>query len=284
MPTPGNVRPLAGHIGAEIAGVDLRRIDGDDVRLIREAWLAHQVLFFPRQGLSADELGRAASRFGEIEPPHSGLVRHPDNPGVMLARTTKGAGSGRYNAIWHSDVSFEAAPPMASMLQAESVPAVGGDTLFASMYAAWEALSDRLKTAVEGLEALHDGVPNFTAYLLDPETPDGPERLRRLKAEQPGAAHPLVVRHPETGRRALFVNRAFTQRILGLPEIESRGLLDLLFDHSEQASFQCRWRWAEGDIAFWDNRCAMHYAAMDYGMADRLMTRVTLKGAPPKGV
>ena len=276
-----SIRPLTGHIGAEIKGIDLARLTAGGAKAIRAAWLEHKVLFFPRQGLSPDELVRTAALFGEIDPPHPGLERHPDNSDVMIAASRRGEGGGKYNDVWHSDVSFDETPPAASMLQAETVPPVGGDTLFISMQAAWEALAAPLKKAVEGLAALHDGIPNFTPYLLDPGTPDGPERLRGLKSRLAGCVHPLVVRHPETGLKALFVNRAFTQRIQGLSEIESRGLLGLLFDHCEQESFQVRWSWSKGDIAFWDNRCTMHYAAKDYGLHDRIMNRVTLKGSRP---
>jgi taurine dioxygenase len=277
----GNIRPLTGFIGAEIAGMDLRRIGPAEVSAIRDAFREHQVLFFPRQNLSPDDLVAAASRFGEIDPPHGGLRHHPDNPNVMTAITVKGQGGGKFNAIWHSDVTFDEAPPMASMLQAVTLPPLGGDTLFISMYAAWERLSPVLQNAVEGLEALHDGVPDFTRYLLDPGTPNGPERLEKMRAEKPGFVHPLVVRHPESRRKALFVNRAFTQQIIGLPEIESRHLLNLLCEHCEQATHQVRWHWNQGDIAFWDNRCTMHYAAMDYGDHERVMHRVTLKGTRP---
>ena len=281
MAVTGNIRPLAGHIGAEISGIDLRHLDDGKVTALRETWLEHKVLFFPRQELSADELVRVASCFGEIDPPHSGLERHPDNPAVMIAASRKGDGGGKFNAIWHSDVTFDETPPAASMLRAETLPPVGGDTLFTSMEAAFDALSERLKTAIEGLEAFHDGIPNFTPYLLDPGTPDGPRRLENLKREHTGCVHPVVVRHPETGRRSLFVNRAFTQRILGLPDIESRGLLNLLIEHCEQASFQMRWSWSRGDVALWDNRCTLHYAAFDYGRHDRIMHRVTLRGSRP---
>jgi taurine dioxygenase len=277
----GNVRPLTGHIGAEIGGIDLKTLDDAAVAAIRAAWLEHKVVFFPRQELTADELVGVARRFGEIEPPHAGLRRHPDNDDVLLLETHRKAGDGRYNDIWHSDVTFAERPPMASMLHAVKLPAVGGDTLFSSMTAAWDALSEPLKRAVEGLEAYHDGIPNFTAYLSDPGQPNGRERLARMRQTEPGAVHPVVRRHPETGRRALFVNRAFTTRILGLSEIESRGLLDLLIEHCEQSSFQMRWRWTEGDVALWDNRHALHNAAFDYGDEHRVMHRVTLKGDRP---
>jgi len=281
MTNLGNIRPLTGFIGAEIGGIDLRAVGPEEVSAIRGAWLEHQVLFFPGQHLSPDELVAAGAKFGEIDPPHGGLEHHPDNRNVMLAVSRNGEGGSKYNDIWHADVTFDTTPPMASMLQAVTLPPLGGDTLFASMYAAWDALSPNLQNAVEGLQAFHDGVPNFMPYLLDPGTVNGPERLRKLKAEQPGAIHPLVVRHPETDRKALYVNRAFTARIMGMSEIESRNLLNLLVEHCEQPSFQVRWRWSEGDIAFWDNRCALHHAVRDFGRADRLMTRVTLKGTRP---
>ncbi|MDE0417691.1 MAG: TauD/TfdA family dioxygenase [bacterium] len=277
----GNIRPLTGHIGAEISGIDLRCLDDGTVAALREAWLEHKVLFFPRQGLSPDELVHAASRFGDIEPLHPGLERHPDNPDVMVTATRDGEGDAIFNATWHSDVTFDETPPAASMLQAETLPSVGGDTLFMSMYAAWDALSERFKRAVDGLQAFHDGVPTFTPYLLESGAADGPERLQTLKRDYPGSVHPVVVRHPESGRRALYVNRGFTRRILGLPDIEGRGLLNLLLEHVEQSSFQVRWTWSEGDVAFWDNRCTMHYAARDYGPEERVMYRVTLKGSRP---
>jgi taurine dioxygenase len=231
--------------------------------------------------MEPDDLTSFARHFGEIDPPHSGLRVVPGNPEVMLVETERGKGGGKYNAIWHSDVTFDETPPLGSILYAVKLPDVGGDTLFASMYAAYETLSEPIRNAVEGLYALHDGIPNFRPYLLDPQTPDGPERLKKLKKQHQGTVHPVVCRHPETGRKALFVNRAFTVEIIGLPEIESRHLLNLLCEHVEQATFQVRWRWSEGDVAIWDNRCTLHYAAMDYGDAHRVLHRVTLKGERP---
>ena len=277
----GNVRPLTGYIGAEIAGIDLKAIDESEAAAIRRAFLEHQVLFFPHQDMAPGDLLTFARYFGEIDPPHSGLRHHPDNPDVMLVETKEGDGSGKYNEVWHSDVTFDATPPLGSILRAVTLPPIGGDTLFASMYAAYDALSDHMRDMVEGLEALNDGIPNFRPYLLDPGTPDGVERLRKMKEEMPGFVHPVVRRHPDTGRKALFVNRAFTVDIMGVTSIESRNLLNFLFEHIEQATFQVRWRWSQGDVAMWDNRCALHYAANDYGAARRVMHRVTLKGDRP---
>ena len=272
---PLTPQPLTGYIGATMPGIDLKALDDEAVDAIRQALNEHLVLFFSGECLSADEFAAVGDRLGEIDLPHAGLRKHSENPKVMVTE------SGGNNNTWHTDVSFDETPPAVSMLQALELPEVGGDTLFASMYAAFETLSTPLRDLVEGLEALHDGLPSFTRYLMDSGTPDGPERLARMREESTTAVHPVVRRHPETGRKALYINRVFTQRIMGLTDIESRNLLNLLCDHSEQASFQVRWRWAPGDVAMWDNRCAMHYASADFGQGHRLMQRVTLKGDRP---
>ena len=223
-----------------------------------------------------------ASGLAKLSTPHAGLTKLPDHPDVMLVETKDGEGVGKYNTNWHSDVSFDEKPPAGSIIRAVKLPDVGGDTLFASMYAAYDNLSAPIKELVEDLKAFHEGVPRFSWSLLDPAHPTGREKLAKMKAECPGAIHPVVRRHPETGRKALYVNRSFTTRIMGLSDIESRNLVDLLCEHCEQSSFQVRWRWSEGDVAMWDNRCATHSASMDYGTGHRVMHRVTLKGDRPQ--
>lgn len=275
------IRRLSGYLGAEISGVDLAALSPFEVAAIRKAFLEHQVLFFTGQRFGADSFAAAAEKFGEIDPPHIGLEKHPDNAKVMVAASRKGKGDSQYNDIWHSDGSYEEAPPLGSLLHPMTLPPVGGDTLFVSMYAAYEHLSDSIKSMIDGMQVFHDGVPTFMPYLLDPSVKDGPERLRKMKVEKPGCVHPMVIRHPESGRPALFVSRAYATRVMGLSEIESRHLINLLCEHCEQANFQVRWRWSEGDVAFWDNRCTLHYAAKDYGLHDRAMMRVTLKGTRP---
>ena len=275
------VRPLTGYLGAEITGIDLAKLSAFEVKAVRKAFLEHQVVFFKHQKLGADDFAALAEKFGEIDPPHSGLLPHPDNAKVMMTVSRKGEGGAKYNDIWHSDVSFDETPPLGSLLHPMTLPPVGGDTVWASMYAAYEKLSDRIKTLIEGLEVLHDGIPTFTRFLLDPAIPNGAERLRKMKVEKPGCVHPLVIRHPETGRRALFISRAYAACIVGLPELESRHLINMLCEHCEQANFQVRWRWSEGDVAFWDNRCTIHYATKDYGLETREIMRVTLKGTRP---
>ena len=274
---PFAIDSLSGHLGARLADIDLNHIDEHDVESIRQALHHHLVLCFPKQALSGDALVRFAELFGEVQPPHGGLQAHSINPKVMV--TERKAGGGVRNDMWHSDVSFDVAPPSISILQAIEVPDTGGDTMFASMYAAYEELSAPLRTAVESLQALHDGLPGFTYQLA--ETPSAQARLQRLREEAKTAVHPVVRRHPATGKKALYVNRLFTQRIMGLSDLESRNLLNLLCEHAEQSSFQVRWRWSEGDVVMWDNRCVMHYAANDIGDADRTMWRVTLTGEQP---
>ena len=268
---------LSGYVGASVHGLDLKDLGAGDIEAIQSALARHLVLFFPAQSLRPDDLVAFAEHFGEIERPHGGLNALTDKPKVMV--TARKAGGGARNDIWHSDVSFDETPPSISILQAIEVPERGGDTLFSSMYAAYETLSPPLRELVEDLEAFHDGVPGFIHQISG--TPAGDERIRRLKEEGRTAIHPVVRRHPDTGRKALYINRLFTQRIMGLSEIESRNLLDLLCEHIEQASFQVRWRWGPGDVAMWDNRCVMHYAANDVGQESRLMHRVTLKGERP---
>ena len=239
-------------------------------------------MFFKRQTLSADELLDLGKCFGEIVTPHAGLTKLPDHPDVMLVETRDGHGVGKYNTTWHSDVSFDERPPAGSIIRAVKLPETGGDTLFASMYAAYDNLSTPLREMLENLQAFHEGVPRFSWSLLDPTEAGGRERLEQMKRDCPGAVHPVVRTHPETARKALYVNRSFTTRILGLSEIESRHLIDLLCAHCEQSSFQVRWRWSEGDVGMWDNRCAMHSAAMDYGTGHRVMHRVTIEGDRPR--
>ena len=277
-----NVRQLTGAIGAEVIGVDLRQLNSASASDLWGKLLKFQAIFIRDQDLTPEALLHVGKSFGQILKPHAGLTEVPEKPEVMLAETRDGEGFGKYNTRWHSDVSFDEVPPSVSIIQAIKLPPQGGDTLFASMYAAYESLSDPIKEMIDGLQALHEGGPAFSWSLLDPASVDGKERLEQMKKEHPGAVHPVVRVHPETNRKALYINRSFTTRILGLSEVESRNLIDLLCEHSEQVAFQMRWQWAEGDIGMWDNRCATHCAVMDYGKAHRVMHRITLQGDRPK--
>ncbi|MGB6819886.1 MAG: TauD/TfdA family dioxygenase, partial [Pseudolabrys sp.] len=174
---------------------------------------------------------------------------------------------------WHTDVSCDLEPPMGSILYIKQCPPHGGDTLFASMYAAYDALSDRMKTYLRGLTAVHDGEPVYRGLYANTGVADKPS--------YPRAEHPVVRTHPETGKKALYVNRGFTHNIVGVPRDESDAILAYLYQHAENPLFQCRFRWTENAIAFWDNRCSQHRAMWDYWPHTRSGNRVTVKGERP---
>jgi len=269
-----SIHPLNPVIGAEIHGVDLREPLAPEVhKQVHEAWLRHQVVFFRDQTLSLPEHIAFGRSFGELHI-HPSVPSHPEHPEVLVihadAKSKFVAGQG-----WHSDVSCEQEPPKGSILRLTRVPESGGDTLFASMYAAWEALSDHWQRFLTGLTAVHESahVHGNRHYGIDAkDTRDG---------AFPHAEHPVVRTHPETGRKALFVNSGFTRRIRGMKPRESQATLDFLYRHIEQPDFQCRFRWCANSIAMWDNRCAQHLATWDYYPEVRHGYRVTLCGDRP---
>ena len=263
-----DVEPLTPTIGATIHGVDLAKPVTDAVFAeIHDAWMAHQVVFFRNQEMSPDAHLDFGRRFGPLHIHPAAPYAH-GNPELMVIHTDKE--SARNNgAGWHSDVSADEEPPMASILHIHKVPSHGGDTLFASMYAAYEALSEPMRSLLDGLTALH--VSDYTGQYGDHK----PQR------EFPKALHPVVRTHPVTGRKALFVNAGFTRRIEGLTVNESRGLLDFLFEHIKNPNFQCRYQWQANSVAMWDNRCVQHVAVWDYFPESRSGIRVTVKGDRP---
>ncbi len=266
------VQPVGRHIGAEIGGVDLRQAGPRQIAEIRAALLQHQVLFFRDQLFDLDSQKAFGRQFGElhVHPGAPGPAGHPEVLPVHTdANSTYIAGES-----WHSDVSCDAEPPMGSILHLRIVPAVGGDTLFASMYAAYDALSARMKTYLEGLTATHDGEPYYRGRYKD----KGVDDRGRI---YPRAVHPVLRTHPETGRKALYVNRMFTTRINDLSREESEAILAYLIDHCARPEFQVRFRWRENSVAFWDNRCAQHLALWDYFPQSRSGYRVTIKGDKP---
>ncbi len=279
------VRRISPTIGAEIEGVDLSEADGPTLAAIRQALVDHLVLVVRDQRLDpADHLAIARS-FGELEPPHPVFAHLPEHPQVSVLENRDGAGVD--NGEWHTDVTFRAQPALGSLLYARVVPPVGGDTLWANMEAAYEALSEPVRRMIEGLEAVHDvcgggphgRVPSYRDIVV--AQPDGPRRVAELGAEFPPVRHPVVRTHPETGRRALFVNRSFTIAIDGLSKLESGALLGMLHEHSEQPQFQMRHCWRADDFVVWDNRATQHFAVSDYAPAHRLMHRVTVLGERP---
>ena len=270
-----DVRPLAGAIGAEIHGVDLGRLDDAATAEIRAAWLAHLVVFFRDQALGPEEFLAFARRLGQPAryPFVPGIDGHPEIIEVKkLPHETV-----NFGGIWHSDTVYLERPPMASMLIAREVPAHGGDTEFANMYVAFEALSPALRDVLRGLRAVHSSARADVSHTRE-------DRLAEAGAEPQEfeSVHPVVRTHPETGREALYVNIAHTARFEGWTEAESRPLLEYLFAHQIRAEFTCRFRWEVGSVAVWDNRCAMHNPINDYHGHLRRLHRITLAGDVPK--
>jgi taurine dioxygenase len=265
------IRPLTPAIGAEIGGVDLGSPDiGERIPEIRAALLAHGVIFFREQHITAEQHIAFARHFGELEI-HPATSR--DQPDPEILRIAHGPDNrGRENS-WHSDVTWRQAPSLGSILRAVEVPEVGGDTLFANMHLAYERLSPPMKRFIEGLTAIHDIARVFAKRLN--------KTAEQLHEQYPPMRHPVVRTHPETGLPVIYVNTAFTSHIEGLSEKESRWLLDHLFATAADPEIQCRFHWEPGSIAFWDNRLCQHFAASDYFPARRVMERVTIAGDRP---
>lgn len=252
------VTSLTGAIGAEVHGVRLAELDDDGFAELRAHWHEHLVLFFPDQHLTADAHVALGRRFGEPEI-HPFIAKLDDeHPEIVVI------GSDLRADVFHTDVTFSPAPPLASVLHARTMPASGGDTIFTNQYLAYEGLSTPLREMLDGLTAVHSA-----SVFGHPE----------IRAE-----HPVVRLHPETGRRALFVNRQFTSHIPQLRRPESDALLAFLCSWSEEPPLQCRYRWSPGTVGIWDNRCTQHFAVNDYDVGvDRRIERVTIRGDPPQG-
>jgi taurine dioxygenase len=270
------VTPLPGALGAEITGVDLGvDLPDETVAAIRRAWLEHLVVFFRDQTLEPDAFMAFARRIGEPVPyPFvAGIEGHPEIIEVAkLPHETV-----NFGGIWHSDTTYLERPPMATMLVARAVPPVGGDTMFANMYAAYDALSPAMQRMLGELRAVNSSALADVSKTREDRIRDhGADAVREYLAE-----HPVVRTHPETGRRALYVNVAHTLRFVGMTEEESRPLLQYLFAHSIRAELTCRFQWRVGSIALWDNRAAMHHPLNDYQGHTRVMHRITLAGDVP---
>jgi taurine dioxygenase len=271
------VHKIAGALGAEISGVDLARdLDDQTVVEIRRIWLDNCVMFFRNQDLPPAQFLEFAKRFGEpIEYPFlKGLDGFPEIITVAKLEHEKI----NFGGVWHSDTSYLDVPPMATMLIAREVPPVGGDTLFANQYLAYETLSDGMKRLLDGLIALNASAKADVTRTREDRLKDSknPQARKDYVAE-----HPVVRTHPETGRKALYVNVAHTVRFKDMSEEESAPILDFLFQHQIRPEFTCRFHWEPGSIAFWDNRCAQHNPVNDYHGYRRLMHRITLKGDKP---
>ena len=266
------VDKLTPLLGAEIGGIDLAQPLSDRQRdEVHRALAENLVIFFRDQILSPEQHLAFGRLFGELHI-HPAAPHEPGMPELMKIHADKD--SPRANGEgWHSDVSCDAEPPMGSILYIRQCPPRGGDTLFANMYAAYDALSDRMKTYLTGLTAVHDGEQLYRGTFANFGVADKPV--------YPRAEHPVVRRHPVTGRQALFVNRFFTRHLVGVPDDEGAGILRYLFEHLENPLFQCRFRWQANSVAFWDNRCAQHRALWDYWPHTRSGNRVTIQGDKP---
>jgi len=277
------VQPVAGSLGAEVSGIDLAGpLSNTAAAEIRRAFTENLVLFFRDQHLTPEQHLAFSGLFGRLcrMPYIKHMDEYPDIIAVLKEADERKIST--FGNAWHSDFSFLEEPPLGSILYAREVPSHGGDTLFANMYEAYEALSEGMKRMLLGLKAMHSGKPYGQGGLpKDLKT----SRSIGIERNNPEAdrevAHPVVRLHPESGRKALFVNAIYTTRFEDMSEAESRPLLDFLFEHVQRPEFACRFRWAEGSLAVWDNRCTLHYAVNDYDGSRRLMHRTTVAGERP---
>jgi taurine dioxygenase len=275
--------PLSPTIGAEILGVDLSTdLDEDAIAQIRASLLKFGVIFFRGQHLTPARQVAFAKKFSE--PEVHPIVQGTDEFQEVIHVVKPANEPASFGTDWHQDNTFFEAPSLGTILCAEKVPPCGGDTLFADMTRAYESLSDGMKNLLGGLSAIHSAK---RAY--DPAGTAGPKyrgeatlKYKLSEAVEDENIHPVVRTHPETGEKSLFVNEMFTIRFDGMTEAESQPLLQYLYQHCIQPEYTCRFRWTDGAVAFWDNRCVAHYAMDDYFGHERIMNRVTLQGDRPK--
>ena len=273
-----HIRQIAGALGAEVTGIDLTgELDESIVHSLRRAWLEHCVIFFRRQQLSPAKFLKVAAHFGTpIEYPFvKGIDGFPQiTPVVKLEHE-----SVNFGGVWHSDTTYLETPPMGTMLLALEVPPAGGDTVFASQYAAYEGLSKSMRELLAGMIAVNSSAKaDVTRSREDRMKTDAREDARREFT----AEHPVVRTHPETGRKALYVNPGHTVRFKDMTAAESAPLLDFLYRHQTRPEFTCRVRWAPGTLTVWDNRCTQHNAINDYHGQRRRMRRLTVGAQTPR--
>lgn len=276
-PSTLHVTRLAGAIGAEIDGFDAVRspLDAALVAQLRALWLEHGVVFLRRQQLDSDQFLAFARTIGTpVEYPFvKGLDGYPHIIEVKKLEHERV----NFGGVWHTDTAYLERPPMATLLLAREVPPHGGDTLFASQTAAYEALSEGMRRLLDGLRCVNSSAKADTSRTRE-------DRIAEVGREQRGtyeAEHPAVRVHPETGRRALYMNAGHTVRFAGMTEAESAPLLQFLHEHQRKEEFTCRFRWEPGSLALWDNRCTQHYPINDYHGHRRVMHRITLAGDVP---
>lgn len=267
---------LAGALGAEIKGLDLAgELTAATALELRNLLNEHEVLFLRDQAIDPEQQRALAAVFGPLQT-HPAYGTVPGLPEVMILESTPENPS--KIEVWHSDMTFRQHPPSVTVLRGMEIPKVGGDTLFASMTAAYESLSPGMQQYLEGLFAVHDFAQGFKESLAEP---GGRERLGEALANNPPVRHPVVQVHPETGRKALFVNALFTSHIEGLPPLESSALLAFLCQHAVLPEHTCRFRWAKNSMVLWDNRSTQHKPVNDFLPASRCLHRVVSEGDHP---
>ncbi|MCX2979870.1 taurine dioxygenase [Halieaceae bacterium IMCC14734] len=268
--------PLTAALGAEVTGIDLtQNISTELYQALRKALVEHQVLFFRDQNIEPKHQRALAQLFGPLQT-HPAYGTVPGLPEVTILEST--AQTPSKIEQWHTDMTFRAHPPMGTILRSRVVPEQGGDTLWASMSAAYDALSPALQKFLQPLTAAHDFRHGFRESLAEP---GGEVRLAQAITENPPVIHPVIRKHPESGKRLIFVNELFTTHIRELALAESDHILALLFEHIRSPEFCCRFQWSENAVAFWDNRSTQHKPINDYFPAHRLMERVTIDGDMP---
>ena len=275
------VKPISGACGAVISGIDISQ-DLDEQRLneVKRAFHENLVIFFHNQDITEEQHKTFGRKFGTLNI-HPRYVPLEDHPEIIPIRKDP-AHTTNVGGIWHQDLTHLKEPPLGSILYALEVPSAGGDTMFANQYLAYEALSNGMKDLLDGMVAVHDNLiqsPKISANRNSTRSSKLREDLE--EEDEPEMEHPVVVIHPETGRKALYVNSIRTRRFKDMTEEESKPLLNYLVEHSYQPEFTCRFKWKKGSVAFWDNRCLMHFALNDYPGQRRYMNRVTVNGKRP---
>ncbi|MGF4043338.1 TauD/TfdA dioxygenase family protein [Paenarthrobacter nitroguajacolicus] len=264
-------------IGAYVHGLDLREEITPECRTeLREAFLEHQVLFLRDQHITPDDQIEFAKVFGDPQEVSAFFPSLPEYPHIEVLES-RGRAAG--TDVWHSDLTWQATPNSATYLHAQEIPPCGGDTLWASMTAAYDALPENVKSVIDGLEGVHDWEKELTGVVR--QGPDGEARYEETRRKYPPMTHPVVRKHPETGRKLVYVNALFTTRLTGISTQLGDSLRNMLTDLARTPEYQVRFRWEPNSLVIWDNRSTQHYAVGDYHPHYRLMHRVTLKGDRP---